>query len=172
MALTRAIATIQGAWPQFTHIGSNSGGNWFATQLLYSERFHAQLMDNKVPLEAFVVQWGAEYEAAMKIAVKSGALWATDFEAGSAATHNPICNKFDALLDKVAGPLDKYAHRSRSEPCVNTLAESHCATLTVHSVSCNPTGGSSRPGTGCRISQPCSSLGSQTLRLRRTAGDR
>ena len=40
MALSRAMAQ-NGAWPQVTHVGSNSGGNWFATQFVYSAECYA-----------------------------------------------------------------------------------------------------------------------------------
>jgi len=35
---------------QVTHVGSNSGGNWFATQLFYSEVFYSNLVDINVDL--------------------------------------------------------------------------------------------------------------------------
>jgi hypothetical protein len=82
IALARAVA-MNGAWDEFTHLGSNSGGNWFATQFVYSQAFHEAVTDTSKSLGAFVTQWGAGYGDVLNRAVDSGALWATTFNPGS-----------------------------------------------------------------------------------------
>lgn len=103
MGMTRALASI-GALDQITHVGSNSGGNWFASQLFYSPAFYGNLTDLSVDLAAFVTLWGSEYGAAMTAAVDSGALWATVFDAGTFNAAHPLCSATAAFVEEV-GPF-------------------------------------------------------------------
>jgi len=54
MGMTRALANID-ALDQITHVGSNSGGNWFASQLFYSASFYGNLTDPSVDLGEFII---------------------------------------------------------------------------------------------------------------------
>jgi hypothetical protein len=101
MAMTRAMAEV-GGLGQITHVGSNSGGNWFASQLFYSSSFHGNLTDLTVDLGTFVTLWGTEYGDAMKTAVDSGALWATVLDAGTFNAAHPVCSATASFVEKVA----------------------------------------------------------------------
>ena len=107
MGLTRAIAESEKGWSEITHVGSNSGGNWFASQLFYSEKFFAALTDTTESLEDFVVEWGATYEATITAAIDSGAAWATELSVVSFSALHPLCTELESILLKALGPLDK-----------------------------------------------------------------
>jgi len=103
--MTRALASV-GGWDQITHVGSNSGGNWFASQLFYSEAFYGNLTDTSVDLASFVTLWGAEYGQAMRVAVESGAVWATVFDVGSFSAAHPVCAATANFVEGIGPFLD------------------------------------------------------------------
>ena len=105
MAIGRALSSI-GALEKVTHVGSNSGGNWFSSQFFYSKRFYDEVTDPSRDLAAFVTAWGATYEEAMKVAVDSGMAWATSFDAGSFSKLHPLCQHLADDIEKLLGPLD------------------------------------------------------------------
>jgi hypothetical protein len=106
--MTRALETV-GGWDQITHVGSNSGGNWFASQLFYSSTFFGNLTDPSVDLAEFVTLWGTEYDAAMTAAVDSGAAWANTFDPGTFGPAHPLCA---ATADFVQGLAPILADRA------------------------------------------------------------
>ena len=103
MGMTRALANID-ALDQITHVGSNSGGNWFASQLFYSASFYGNLTDPSVDLGEFIILWGTEYGAAMAAAVDSGAAWANVIDTGTFSKAHPLCSATAKLVAKL-GPL-------------------------------------------------------------------
>lgn len=113
MGISRAFSSLHGgrdggAWDRVTHVGSNSGGNWFSSQFFYSEEFYASLIDTDVSLSDFVAEWGSDYETRMVEAVESGAAWATNISTGSFFLE-PICNGLATLLDMLPPILDARA---------------------------------------------------------------
>ena len=105
MAMARALASI-GVWDQVTHVGSNSGGNWWSSQFFYSKQFYEELTDPSRDLAAFVKTWGLTYEKAMQDAVDAGMAWATTFDAGSFSKLHPLCQHLADNIEKLLGPLD------------------------------------------------------------------
>ena len=103
MGMTRALASID-ALDQITHVGSNSGGNWFSSQLFYSAPFYGNLTDTSVDLGEFITFWGSEYAAAMAAAMDSGAAWANVFDAGTFSKAHPLCSATAEYVAKL-GPL-------------------------------------------------------------------
>lgn len=99
MGIGRALELADG-WSQITHVGSTSGGSWFASQLFYSEPFFSNLTDTSLPIGRFVALWGQLYQDAMVGAVASGAAWATEFDPGSFNALHPVCTAVGSLLAK------------------------------------------------------------------------
>jgi len=65
MAVARALSDAGlGWWEKVTHLGGNSGGAWFGTQFIYSQRFHDAVTSNAAPLRDVVSEWIESHIAA------------------------------------------------------------------------------------------------------------
>jgi len=71
MGVVRALMMCDGL-SQVTHQGGNSGGNWFGSQLVFSDSFYSALTDLSRSVTDIVTEWGDSYMQAMQEAV-SGA---------------------------------------------------------------------------------------------------
>ena len=65
MGIGRALGE-RGLWPAVTHLSSNSGGGWFASQLVFSEWFyHNVAVNTSWPIGEVVAEWGRQYDEAI-----------------------------------------------------------------------------------------------------------
>lgn len=65
MGVTRAIAAA-GYMDRVTHLAGNSGGQWFAAQLVFSAEFFAAITDLTKPIDEVIQDWGRKYSASLK----------------------------------------------------------------------------------------------------------
>ena len=72
-ALIRAVSELN-VLPNVTHLGGNSGGNWFVSQLMYSQSFHDSLVNPTKPIKDVYSSWRDAYFASMKV-VKESKEW-------------------------------------------------------------------------------------------------
>ena len=60
--------------PNVTHMGGNSGGNWFVSQLMYSQSTYDDLVTSRKPIGDVFASWRDAYFASMKV-VKESKQW-------------------------------------------------------------------------------------------------
>jgi hypothetical protein len=68
-AFTRALTRAGFDWDGLTHLGGNSGGQWFGVQLIYGElggrALLNDLQDTSKPLQQVMTDWAAAYSAVL-----------------------------------------------------------------------------------------------------------
>lgn len=101
MAFSRAISN----WSTVSHLTSNSGGNWFASQFVYSEGFYSKVLDLKINISEVVAAWGAHYESTVAEAMDANLDVFTVFDA--ATSHVPPCPQAAKYIETVLVPLSE-----------------------------------------------------------------
>jgi len=92
-AFTRALTRAGIEWDKMTHVGGVSGGQWFQTQLVFSEKTFKQLTDTTLPLEDIFAEFGQNYaDNAAKL---------EKFEPHVGKTCGKIVDQMDGLIETV-----------------------------------------------------------------------
>lgn len=99
MAFARAI----GDWSTVSHLTSNSGGNWFASQFVYSKNFYSKVTDPNIDIGEVVATWGAQYELTVAAAMDANLEVFTVFDA--ATSRVPPCPKAAQIIENIMVPL-------------------------------------------------------------------
>jgi hypothetical protein len=99
MAFSSAISN----WSTVSHLTSNSGGNWFASQFVYSNGFYSKVTDPNVDIGEVVAAWGANWESTVAEAMDANLEVFTVFDA--ATSRVPPCPKAAEIIETVIVPL-------------------------------------------------------------------
>jgi hypothetical protein len=101
MGFTRAMS-VGNVLPLLTHAGSNSGGTWFLTQLVFSKPFYESVTGvSGGNISEAVAEWGSSYKAAISAAVELDALSNITFQAGEASRLCPYTINGTSVLDLI-----------------------------------------------------------------------
>lgn len=103
MVQAMAFARAMGDWSIVSHLTSNSGGNWFASQFVYSQSFFSKVTNPNIDIGEVVAEWGAHYEETVAAAMAASLEVFTVFDA--ATSRVPPCPKAKKLIEDVMVPL-------------------------------------------------------------------
>eukprot|EP00930_Biecheleria_cincta_P042641 TRINITY_DN29336_c0_g1_i1.p1 TRINITY_DN29336_c0_g1~~TRINITY_DN29336_c0_g1_i1.p1 ORF type:complete len:657 (-),score=72.01 TRINITY_DN29336_c0_g1_i1:127-1995(-) len=99
MAFARAISD----WSTVSHLTSNSGGNWFASQFVYSKNFYSKVTDANIDIDEVVTAWGAQYETTVATAMDAGLEVFIVFDA--ATSRVPPCPQAAKIIENIMVPF-------------------------------------------------------------------